>query len=168
MRSGLPSGAAAARAFADAGARVVLIARSGEAIAALAGELGATRALAVPCDVTRYWEMAAAVDAAVATFGRLDVLVNNAGVAPKVRADMLETTAESFDWVLDVNLRGPFFLTQAVAKWMLEQRAVHGASLRLHADFAARGASPTSRARRHEPGWPPWNESLLRACARSC
>jgi 3-oxoacyl-[acyl-carrier protein] reductase len=55
-------------------------------------------------------------------FGRLDVLVNNAGVAPKQRADILETSPESFDWVLDVNLRGPFFLTQAVANWMVEQR----------------------------------------------
>lgn len=55
-------------------------------------------------------------------FGRLDVLVNNAGVAPKERRDILETSPESFDWVLDVNLRGPFFLTQAVANWMVEQR----------------------------------------------
>lgn len=55
-------------------------------------------------------------------FGRLHVLVNNAGVAPRVRNDILETTEESYDWVLGVNLRGPFFLTQQVANWMLEQR----------------------------------------------
>jgi len=55
-------------------------------------------------------------------FGRLNLLVNNAGVAPRVRNDILDTTEESYDWVLSVNLRGPFFLTQAVARWMLEQR----------------------------------------------
>jgi NAD(P)-dependent dehydrogenase (short-subunit alcohol dehydrogenase family) len=55
-------------------------------------------------------------------YGRLDVLVNNAGVAPRERRDVLETTPESYDRVLGVNLRGPFFLTQRVAGWMLEQR----------------------------------------------
>jgi 3-oxoacyl-[acyl-carrier protein] reductase len=54
-------------------------------------------------------------------FGRLHVLVNNAGVAPKERRDMLETSTDSFDRVLAVNLRGPFFLTQTVANWMVEQ-----------------------------------------------
>ncbi len=55
-------------------------------------------------------------------FGRLNILVNNAGVAPKVRADILEAAEESFEWVLKVNLQGPYFLTQAVANWMIEQR----------------------------------------------
>lgn len=55
-------------------------------------------------------------------FGRLNVLVNNAGVAPKARADMLEATEESFEWVMRINLQGPYFLTQAVANWMIEQR----------------------------------------------
>ncbi len=55
-------------------------------------------------------------------FGRLDLLVNNAGVAPKERRDLLEATEESFEWVLRVNLQGPYFLTQAVANWMIEQR----------------------------------------------
>jgi 3-oxoacyl-[acyl-carrier protein] reductase len=55
-------------------------------------------------------------------FGHLHVLVNNAGVAPKVRADLLEATEESFDWVLGINLKGPYFLTQAVARWMIAQR----------------------------------------------
>jgi 3-oxoacyl-[acyl-carrier protein] reductase len=55
-------------------------------------------------------------------FGRLNILVNNAGVAPKVRADILEATEESFEWVMKINLQGPYFLTQAVANWMIEQQ----------------------------------------------
>ncbi len=55
-------------------------------------------------------------------FGRLDCLVNNAGVAPDVRADLLEANEESYDRVMDINLKGPYFLTQSVARWMLEQR----------------------------------------------
>src|SRR5262249_28538098 len=55
-------------------------------------------------------------------FGRIDVLVNNAGVAPEKRLDILETTEQSFDRVLNINLRGPFFLTQKVATQMIKQR----------------------------------------------
>jgi NAD(P)-dependent dehydrogenase (short-subunit alcohol dehydrogenase family) len=62
------------------------------------------------------------VDAVRARFGRLDVLVNNAGVAPDVRADILEATEASFDRVVGINLKGPYFLTQLVAGWMIEQR----------------------------------------------
>jgi len=54
-------------------------------------------------------------------FGRLDVLVNNAGVAPKIRIDILSTTEESFDYVMDINLKGMFFLTQLVANYMVEE-----------------------------------------------
>jgi NAD(P)-dependent dehydrogenase (short-subunit alcohol dehydrogenase family) len=55
-------------------------------------------------------------------FGRIDLLVNNAGVAPLVRDDILKTTEESFDRVLSINLKGSFFLTQIVAKYMIEKR----------------------------------------------
>jgi 3-oxoacyl-[acyl-carrier protein] reductase len=56
-------------------------------------------------------------------FGRLNVLVNNAGVAPKERNDILAATEESFDYVISTNLKGTYFLTQAVANWMIEQKA---------------------------------------------
>jgi 3-oxoacyl-[acyl-carrier protein] reductase len=59
-------------------------------------------------------------------FRRLDLLVNNAGVAPAERADLLEATEESFDRLVRVNLKGPYFLSQAAARWMIEQRATAG------------------------------------------
>ena len=55
-------------------------------------------------------------------YGRLHVLVNNAGVAPKERKDILNATEESFDHVMGVNLKGPYFLTQKTANWMIEQK----------------------------------------------
>ena len=57
-----------------------------------------------------------------ARFGALHVLVNNAGVAPLVRTDVLEATEASFERVMRINLQGPFFLTQSSARWMVEQR----------------------------------------------
>ncbi len=57
-------------------------------------------------------------------FGKLHVLVNNAGVAPKERKDILEATEESFADVLDINLKGPYFLTQKVANWLIDQKKI--------------------------------------------
>jgi 3-oxoacyl-[acyl-carrier protein] reductase len=54
--------------------------------------------------------------------GSLNVLVNNAGIAPKERNDILEATEVSYDQVMNSNLKGPYFLTQAVAKWMIQQK----------------------------------------------
>ena len=62
------------------------------------------------------------VGATLEAFGRIDVLVNNAGVAPSVRDDILVATPESYDRVMDINLRGPYFLTQKVAAAMIEAR----------------------------------------------
>ena len=62
-----------------------------------------------------------AADETLAKLGRIDVLVNNAGIAPRVRADLLDMGEESMHELLDVNLVGPFFLTQLVAKRMIQQ-----------------------------------------------
>lgn len=63
-------------------------------------------------------------------FGQLNILVNNAGIAPRERRDVLSTSEESFDEVLNTNLKSCYFLTQAAANWMIEQKATQ-------ADFAA-------------------------------
>ena len=68
-----------------------------------------------------------AVDAALEKFSRIDVLVNVAGVAPKVRNDILEMTEESYDFVTDINTKGTFFLTQKIANIMVKQDALDGA-----------------------------------------
>lgn len=57
-----------------------------------------------------------------AKWGQLNLLVNNAGVAPKERKDILEADEKSFDWLMGINLKGPYFLTQQAANWMIEQK----------------------------------------------
>ena len=89
--------------------------------AAAVAEAGG-EALPVEADVTDAARRAAALEQVRHRFGRLDVLVNNAGVAPNVRADILEAGEDSYDRVMSINLKGPYFLTQAVARWMIEQR----------------------------------------------
>jgi 3-oxoacyl-[acyl-carrier protein] reductase len=64
------------------------------------------------------------------SFHRLDLLVNNAGIAPRERLDLLEATERSFDELMAVNLKAPFFLSQAVANWMIEQRKAYGEDYR--------------------------------------
>jgi len=73
-------------------------------------------------DVSRAEDRALLVDLTQSTFGRCDMLVNNAGVAPLQRLDILEATEESFDRVMGINLKGPYFLTQLVVNWMVEQK----------------------------------------------
>jgi 3-oxoacyl-[acyl-carrier protein] reductase len=58
------------------------------------------------------------------TFGRLDLLVNNAGIAPAARADILDATEASFDRLIATNVKGPYFLTQLAARWMIEQSGI--------------------------------------------
>ena len=59
-------------------------------------------------------------------FDRLDLHVNNAGISVKKRGDMLEGTEDSFDRLINVNLKGPYFLTQSISKWMIESKTSHG------------------------------------------
>ena len=77
-------------------------------------------------------------------FGRIDLLVNNAGVGPKVRMDILETTEESMDFVLGINLRGTFFLSQAIANIMLAQKREHPEMLPLIINISSISAYTTS------------------------
>ncbi|MCB9781505.1 MAG: 3-ketoacyl-ACP reductase [Candidatus Omnitrophica bacterium] len=76
--------------------------------------------LLVQGDVGDREDRARIVEETVRDLGRIDLLVNNAGIAPKVRLDILETTEESFDYVLGTNLKAQYFITQDVAKRMIE------------------------------------------------
>jgi NAD(P)-dependent dehydrogenase (short-subunit alcohol dehydrogenase family) len=73
------------------------------------------------CDIASAGDRAALIAHTRAKFGRLDLLVNNAGIGQRVRADVLEATEESFDELIRTNLKGPHFLTQLAARWMREQ-----------------------------------------------
>lgn len=112
-------GAAAAEAFAAAGANVALVARSGDEIGALANKIGPA-ALALPCDVADFDAVQGAVDACVARFGALDVLINNAGVIDPIGA--IET-ADPNAWgkQIDINLKGVFHGLRAALPGMLER-----------------------------------------------
>jgi 3-oxoacyl-[acyl-carrier protein] reductase len=81
------------------------------------------RFLPVRCDVAAVGEHGRAIDEVLARFGRIDCLVNNAGVAPDKRRGILKTTTASFDRVMSINARGTFFLTQNVARRMTAQAA---------------------------------------------
>lgn len=78
---------------------------------------------AVQADISQAADRQRLVDETLKTFGRIDLLVNNAGVAPSVRADILDAQEDSFDRMIGINLKGPYFLTQLVARHMIEQSA---------------------------------------------
>jgi NAD(P)-dependent dehydrogenase (short-subunit alcohol dehydrogenase family) len=94
-------------------------ARDGAAAAKSAGHT--IRAETCQADVSKSADRERLVGFTAKSFGRIDLLVNNAGVAPEVRADLLDATEESFDRLIAINAKGPFFLTQLVAKAMIEQ-----------------------------------------------
>jgi len=121
-----------AEALSEAGAHVVLAARSAEALAELARSLnrGERRALAVPTDVSREADLDALVETTLKEFGRIDVLINNVGITARHPAE--EFPLDDWDRVMDVNLRSIFLLCQKVARVMKEQgggKMVNTASL---------------------------------------
>ena len=77
----------------------------------------------VSCDISREDDRKAALQYIVSRYGRIDLLVNNAGVAPFERRDLLEMTEESFDRVLGINLKGTLFMCQLFAKEMIAERS---------------------------------------------
>ena len=78
--------------------------------------------LLAQADISSTEDRASMIEETRSRFGRLDVLVNNAALAPRERVDLLESSEEHYDRTLDVNLKGPFFLTQSIARWMVEER----------------------------------------------
>lgn len=81
----------------------------------------ATGAAPFQCDISSHMDREAVIQFAVEKFGRIDLLVNNAGIAPRERRDMLEASEESFDELVGTNLKGPHFLTQLASRLMLKQ-----------------------------------------------
>lgn len=114
-----------AQALATSGYNLVITGRrDGSEVVAALEQL---RTIGVPseyvqADVSNQADRKRLIERIEKTFGRLDLLVNNAGIAPRIRADILEASEESFDELIATNLKGPYFLTQAVANWMIRQR----------------------------------------------
>lgn len=120
--SGRGIGRAIAAALGAAGWAVAVNYRSQAGAAAETLRLvhaGGGRGIVVPGDVAEAAGRQRLLDDTLAAFGRIDLLVNNAGMSPRLRADLLDTTEGSYDEVMAANLKGPFFLTQAVARAML-------------------------------------------------
>lgn len=93
---------------------------AGEVKAAI--EKSGGKAIVAQADISIAADRARLVDQTIAAFGRIDLLVNNAGVAPEARADILEASEESFDRLININLKGPYFLTQLAARQMVKQQ----------------------------------------------
>lgn len=110
-----------------AGNRVAAEQTQHDCLAASAGKT--IHAEICQADISRAADRQALIEFTRTSFGRLDLLVNNAGVAPDVRADILDASEESFDRLIAINVKGPYFLTQLAAKWMIEQVTHHGSRI---------------------------------------
>ncbi len=121
-------GKGCALAFARAGFNLLLGDMNQEGLERLRPELAALGAdsLAVAANIANLDKHQAMLEAAVERWGRIDCLLNNAGVTVMQRGDLLEATPESFDRCINVNTRAVFFLSQRVARWMIEQGEIGG------------------------------------------
>src|SRR6202041_2146186 len=113
-----------ARKLAEAGFSLVITGRRpAEQVQPVLQQLreNSPRSIYVQADVASAADRKQLLETIEAQLGRLDTLVNNAGIAPRIRADVLDASEESFDELIATNLRGPYFLTQSVAAWMIRQ-----------------------------------------------
>ncbi len=138
-----------ARELLKNGFSVVLSARSeGAEIEEIKNEYGG-KVFFLPCDISDINDVEKLVSAVKEKFGKIDLLVNNAGVAPKERKDILELTPEEFDYVTDINLRGTFFVTQKFVPLLKESgksRIVNISSMSAYTASLNRGEYCISKA----------------------
>jgi NAD(P)-dependent dehydrogenase (short-subunit alcohol dehydrogenase family) len=155
-------GRAMALGFAEAGADVVVASRKLKACETVADQVRALgrRALAVRCHVGDWDQCETLIDAAMAEFGRIDVLVNNAGIAP-VPPSLVDISSDLFDKTIAVNLKGPLRLTALAAKHMSaggsvvnisSKAALHPTSFTVVYAAAKAGLNALTKAAAHELG----------------
>lgn len=132
------------------------LSRTHEVVATYRGRVDAAESLAaatgatiIQSDISSGADRARLIEFTMEKFGRLDLLVNNAGIAPKVRQDIVEATEESFDELINTNLKGPYFLTQLASRQMLAQgsgRIVFITSISVYTASVMRGEYCISKA----------------------
>lgn len=116
-------GRALAEGFAQRGAQVVIAGRETATLTKTAREIstGAVPVKAVTCDVSKPEDVARLVEETLSTFGRIDTLLNVAGVNKRMKVE--DYTLEEYDWIVDINLRGAFVLAQAVGRHMISRKS---------------------------------------------
>src|SRR5438045_2418263 len=142
-------GEATARLLSAEGATVVLGARRADRLQSLADELSGrgAKALAVPTDVTDRDQVKRLVDTAVQTYGRIDVILNNAGLMPHSPLERLKV--DDWDQMIDVNLKGVLYGIAAVLPYMTEQKAGHIINVSSVAGHKVRPGSAVYAATKH-------------------
>lgn len=142
-------GKSIAEALLEKGFTVIVTARNkGTEIEELEKAYG-KNILFVPCDISRQEDRKKLASFVNDSFGRLDLLVNNAGVAPKERKDILEITPEDFDYLTDINLKGTFFVTQELTPVLTaneKSRIVNISSMSAYTASVNRGEYCISKA----------------------